>query len=108
MSIRGASVAITDDLFGIADRAKSIDPRYRIEYNKGKRRFEVFVGEDRSCPIVLPFNRLDCRALTYLRKTRIERLAALQAEIDRHNALEEQRRLSELRSKALDALDGIL
>ena len=75
MSMRGASVAITDDLFGIADRAKSIDPRYRIEYNN---------------------------------KTRIERLAALQAEIDRHNALEEQRRLSELRSKAMDALDGIL
>ena len=108
MSMRGASVAITDDLFGIADRAKSIDPRYRIEYNKGKRGFEVFAGEDRSCPIVLPFDRLDCRALTYLRKTRIERLAALQAEIDRHNALEEQRRLSELRSKAMDALDGIL
>ena len=69
------------------------------------------VGMDfavRETGIVLPFNRLDCRALTYLRKTRIERLAALQAEIDRHNALEEQRRLSELRSKALDALDGIL
>lgn len=108
MNMRGASIAITDDLFGIADRAKSIDPRYRIEYNLGKRRFEVFTDEKRSCPIVLPFNRLDCRALTYLRKTRIERLAALQAEIDRHNALEEQRRLSELRSKAMDALDGIL
>ena len=42
MNMRDASIAITDDLFGIADRAKSIDPRYRIEYNKGKRRFEVF------------------------------------------------------------------
>ena len=107
MTKRDASVTIEHDLFDIAERAKSIDPRYKIKYNKGKRRFEVFADE-RDAPIVLPFDRLDCRALTYLRKTRIERLSALQAEIDLHNAIEERRRLSEVRSQAERALDGIL
>ncbi len=103
-----ASIAISDDLFGIAERAKRIDPSYKFYYNKRKRRFEVRSDRCDAAPIVLPFDRLDARALTYLRKTRIERLDALAAEIEERNRREEQRRLSEAKSLAQKRLDGIL
>lgn len=108
MTVRGALVAVTDDLFGIAERAKLIDPRYKIYYNKEKRRFEIYTDDGLSSATVLPFDRLDCRALTYLRKTRIERASELAEEIDRLNALAERKRLSQARSLAEKALGDVL
>lgn len=74
---------ITNDLFDIAWRIRAVDSCYELFFNKDKGRYEVW-GKG-ILQSVLPFDRLDCRAVNYLRRTRIERLDALTAEIDREN-----------------------
>ena len=84
---KGAPIRITDDLFAIADAVRSVDPDYKIYYDKGKHRFEVYTGDPRSSvPIVIPYPRLDRRTVTYLRKTRVERMERLAQEIEAGDA----------------------
>ena len=102
---KGAPIRITDDLFAIADSVRSVDP----DYDKGKHRFEVYTGDPRSSvPIVIPYPRLDRRTVTYLRKTRVERMERLAEEIEAENARAERAALSRAKSEAEKALGEIL
>lgn len=106
---KGAPIRITDDLFAIADSVRSVDPDYKIYYDKGKHRFEVYTGDPRSSvPIVIPYPRLDRRTVTYLRKTRVERMERLAEEIEAENARAERAALSRAKSEAEKALGEIL
>lgn len=75
---------ITDDLYDIARRVKEIDGVYDIYYDTSKKRYEIWA--DNLLQLVVPYDALDARTVTYVRKTRVERIAALMAETEKHNS----------------------
>lgn len=95
---------IRHDLFGIAKRLKSIDRRYELFFNRKKNRYEIYVNG--AMQMALPFERLDARTLTYARKTRLENLEKIIAEIEEENARLEIQKTRETRDKILAAEEG--
>lgn len=95
---------IRHDLFGIAKRLKSIDRRYELFFNRKKNRYEIYANG--AMQMALPFERLDARALTYARKTRLENLEKIIAEIEEENARLEIQKTRETRDKILAAEEG--
>lgn len=82
-------IEIKDDLFDIANRLKEVDERYAVYYNKIKGRYEIYTGK--ALQIVVPFQRLDARTVYHARKTKIENRKKIIAEIEKNNALIEER-----------------
>ncbi len=95
---------IERDLFGIAKRLKSIDRRYELFFNRKKNRYEIYANG--AMQMALPFERLDARTLTYARKTRLENLEKIIAEIEEENARLEIQKTIEARDKILAAEEG--
>lgn len=95
---------IRHDLFGIAKRLKSIDRRYELFFNRKKNRYEIYANG--AMQMTLPFERLDARTLTYARKTRLENLEKIIAEIEEENARLEIQKTRETRDKILAAEEG--
>lgn len=95
---------IRHDLFGIAKRLKSIDRRYELFFNRKKNRYEIYANG--AMQMALPFERLDARTLTYARKTRLENLEKIIAEIGEENARLEIQKNRETRDKILAAEEG--
>ena len=95
---------IRHDLFGIAKRLKSIDIRYELFFNRKKNRYEIYANG--AMQMALPFERLDARTLTYARKTRLENLEKIIAEIEEENARLELQKNRETRDKILAAEEG--
>ena len=95
---------IRHDLFGIAKRLKSIDRRYELFFNRKKNRYEIYANG--AMQMALPFERLDARTLTYARKTRLENLEKIIAEIEEENARLEIQKNCETRDKILAAEEG--
>lgn len=95
---------IRHDLFGIAKRLKSIDIRYELFFNRKKNRYEIYANG--AMQMALPFERLDARTLTYARKTRLENLEKIIAEIEEENARLEIQKNRETRDKILAAEEG--
>ncbi len=92
------------DLFGIAKRLKSIDRRCELFFNRKKNRYEIYANG--AMQMALPFERLDARTLTYARKTRLENLEKIIAEIEEENARLEIQKTIEARDKILAAEEG--
>lgn len=94
---------ITKDVFDIADRLKEIDPCYELHYEPrdGKFRLKAASGETL---LVFPYDRADERMLRHARRTRVERLNAIVAEIERANASAEE---SFMRARENEAEDGL-
>ncbi len=95
---------ISHDLFGIAKRLKSIDTRYELFFNRKKNRYEIYANG--AMQMALPFERLDARTLTYARKTRLENLEKIIAEIEEENARLEIQKTLAARDKILAAEEG--
>lgn len=95
---------IRHDLFGIAKRLKSIDRRYELFFNRKKNRYEIYANG--AMQMALPFERLDARTLMYARKTRLENLEKIIAEIEEENARLEIQKTRETRDKILAAEEG--
>ena len=76
---------ITDDLFDIADRLKSVKKSYVLYYNVEKRRYEVHDGEKRTLEFIVPYDELDARTVEYALYTRVENAKQVFAEIEAHN-----------------------
>lgn len=83
----GRGYVVRRDLFDITDRIKEIDPDYFIFYSYRYRRYEVHNSAQRggTLALVLPYDRLDERALRLVRRTRRERAEELLAETERQN-----------------------
>lgn len=95
---------ITHDLFDIAKRLKGIDRRYKLFFNRKKNRYEIYANG--AMQMALPFERLDARTLSYARKTRLENLEKIIAEIEKENALIEIENAKRSRDKILAAAEG--
>jgi hypothetical protein len=100
---------IKNDLFDIAARARELDPDYRIFFDTVSGRFELHNMRFKdTLQCVLPFDRLDARTVDYIRETRIENADRLLIKIERENDALYRKTASEIKSKALDKLEGIL
>ena len=79
---------VTNDLFDIAFRLKSINPNYKVYYNRETDKFEV---HDTSKPqgntlaFVVPYSELDARTITFALYTRTENAERIFREVDDHN-----------------------
>jgi hypothetical protein len=107
-----AFAEIKSDLYSIADRVKEIDAAYFIVFNKRLKRFEVHAESrrGRTFELALPFNRLDARVLTLIRKTRVVNGCELIAEAEKNNErllkLEAERIAGRAKEKADRILTG--
>ena len=95
---------INHDLFDISKRLKSIDRRYDLFFNRKKNRYEIYANG--AMQIALPFERLDARTIEYARKTRLENLNKLIAEIEAENARLEIENAKRSRQNVLAAVEG--
>lgn len=77
-------IKITDDLFGIAERIKSIRQGYVIYYNLKQHRYEVY--DNGVFAFAVPYLNLDKRTLDYARYTSVGRADDIIAEMDKSNA----------------------
>lgn len=81
-------IKIENDLFGIENRLKNIDSDYAVFYDNRKHRFELHNMRLRpTLQVVLPYSRLDKRALDYALKTQVKIVLEEILSIDAHNQL---------------------
>lgn len=79
-------VAITNDLFDIASRVRSMNNNYKIFYNRGTTKYELHCqGCVPTLQLVLPYSQLDTRAIDYIAKTRVSNLDKIIEEITTNN-----------------------
>lgn len=96
-------VLITDDLFDVANRLKSVNSNYKLYFNKKTQRYEVCEtkGLNETLAFVVPYDELDARTVEYARFTAIQNVKALFDEIERHNAALDRENACKLSKKIL-------
>ena len=81
-------IPITNDLFDIAARLRTVNDGYRVYYNVARSRFEVY-DESRVTPtlaFVSPYDELDCRTVDYAVYSRVENADVVLSDVERSNA----------------------
>ena len=79
-------IEITNDLFDIAWRLRSVNDDYRLYYNAEKRRYEVHSAERNALQFVVPYDELDARTVEYARYTSVGNAKQVFSDIDKNNA----------------------
>ncbi len=96
---------ITDDLFDISARIKSIDENYKIYYDRGTCRYELHnSAKSPSFQAVLPYKNLDKRALDFAVQSSVKNKEKILAQIDANNARVEEQKRQEIIEKAMGGL----
>lgn len=85
---------ISDDMFGVARRLKSIDDGYFVFLNYETGKFEVHNRKEypKTLCLVLPFETLDERTVNRVLYTRAERIKRILEDMERENAAIERAR----------------
>lgn len=80
-------IRITNDLFDIAARLKSVKESYVVYYNADLDRFEVHDTEQKGSTLafVSPYKELDCRTVDYALYTSVKNAREVYADIERNN-----------------------
>ena len=76
---------ITNDLYDVAARLKSVKESYAVYYNTERERFEVHDNVKNCLEFVVPYDELDARTVDYAWYSRIENAKRIFAEMERHN-----------------------
>ena len=98
---------ITDDLFDIANRLKSVNNSYVLYFNTQNNRFEVHDGDKRRLEFIVPYDELDARTVDYARYTRVENAKRVFDEMEAHNQRLEKEQIDKAVEKAAVAIqDG--
>lgn len=85
------------DIFDICNRIKEIDSTYKLFFNRKEKRFEVYkTGDRESLAVVVPFDQIDERLVTHLKKTKVSRLEKLLKEIEDENKLLEEKMIKKI------------
>ena len=83
-----ALIKIINDVFDISIRIKEIDSGYYAVYNTDKNRYEIHNKHQKSNTFCITCDfGLDSRVIDKLRKTRIENLRKILAEIEKQNEM---------------------
>ena len=98
---------ITDDLFDIASRLRSVKESYVVYYNTEKGRYEVHDGAKRCLQFVVPYDELDARTVEYARYSDVTNAEQIFAEVEQHNErLEKERTKKTIERVAVALEDG--
>lgn len=79
---------VTNDLFDISSRIKSINPAYKVYYNGQTDKFEVHdtsKPQGKTLAFVVPYKELDARTLDFAQFTRVQNAEKIFAEVEEHN-----------------------
>lgn len=77
---------ISNDLFDISNRIKSIDNKYFVVYNIKRKKFEVHYARSKNTyELTIPFDSLDARAVEFVLKTRVQNQKKVLEEIEKSN-----------------------
>ena len=79
-------IAITNDLYDISSRLRSVNDDYRLYYNAQKHRYEVHSATRNTLQFVVPYDELDARTISYALYSRVENAERIFADIDKNNA----------------------
>ena len=79
-------IEITNDLFDIAMRLRSVNEQYRLYYNTQKRRYEVRNSNTFALEFVVPYDELDARTVEYARYTSVSNAEQIFSDIEQNNA----------------------
>ena len=91
--IKAHLIPIVNELFDVASRLREIDSNYVVYFNKLTNGCEVHNHSQKveSLALTLPYDRLDARAVTLARQTRVENAQRLFEEMERANANAEKK-----------------
>ena len=106
--MRAGAEIVRGDLFGIADRLKSIDEGYFVVLVKRTGEYDVHNRFQRGNTFALkvPYRGLDARTVTLVLKTRAENARKLFEAMERENARAERARIRTAIDKALSGMEG--
>lgn len=103
-----AKIPITNDLFDIADRLKSINEKYIVYYDTEKQRYEVYVqGNPDRLAFVVPYDELDARTIDYALFTSVRNAREVFEAVERDNKKAEETAVRDLYEKTAEAADRI-
>ena len=74
-------VAVTNDLFDVVSRLKSVDEHYSVFYNKTSGKYEVHHTAQKGGSLAL-----DCRTVEYAQKTSKKYMRQIFDEVEKQNA----------------------
>lgn len=81
-------IKIENDLFDIAERLKTIDPRYEVYFDTEKQKYVLYAN---GIPqLVFPHDNLDTRAIDYALYTRMENKENVLRDVDAYNKRKER------------------
>ncbi len=93
---------VKDDLFGIAERIKSIDANYKIYFNGDTHRYELHnTRSNPSFQLVFPYASLDKRAVDYTLESDIKNKEKILRQIEENNRRLEEEHAAKLFEKAM-------
>ena len=96
---------ITNDLYDVADRLKSVKDSYVVYYNTEMQRYEVHDGERGSFEFAVPFDELDARTVEYARYSRVENAKRIFEEVEEYNSCLEREKASRIAQRAVAAYE---
>ena len=96
---------ITDDLYDVAARLKSVKESYVVYYNIDKERFEVHDGVRKCLEFVVPYDELDARTVEYARYSRVENAKRIFEEVEAYNQRLEKEKVGRLIENAAVAYE---
>ena len=98
-------IEITNDLFDIAWRLRSIHDSYRLYYNTDKSRYEVHNYNTGALEFIVPYDELDARTVEYALYTGVQNAAALLEEMERNNAMVEKHQINDMIESAVCCIE---
>ena len=98
-------ILITDDLYDVAARLRSIKDSYALYYNAKLSRYEVHDSAKHLLEFVVPYDELDARTVEYARYSRIENAKRIFEEMEAYNERVEKQRAKEVFQRAASAYE---
>lgn len=97
---------VRDDLFGIAERIKSIDANYKIYFNGDTHRFELHnLRSKPTYQLTFPYATLDKRAVDYTLKSAVKNREKILRLIEENNKKLEERHAKALFEKTMKSVE---
>ena len=78
-------IEITNDLYDIASRLRSVNESYKLYYNTQKCRYEVRNLRTQALEFVVPYDELDARTIEYARYTSVANAEQIFSDIEKNN-----------------------
>ncbi len=103
-------IPITNDLFNVANRLKSVNANYQVFYNATLGRFEVHTKNQRPTTLafVVPYPSLDARTVVLARQSRIENANEIYQQMEQHNEMLEKQQLERAVSNGMAQMEKAL